>query len=105
MKEQVSGAVFETEIPGAKLIARGKVRDLYDLDDKLLLVATEGGLMARMFGMDVPAEATPRVLAELGDQRDYPAVYQVDPGSVPDADVRVFLDRLTEFGVQYKRKK
>ena len=33
--------VFRTEIPGAKLLARGKVRDLYDAGDNVILVATD----------------------------------------------------------------
>jgi phosphoribosylaminoimidazole-succinocarboxamide synthase len=33
--------VHETEFPGLKLIKRGKVRDLYDLGDALLMVATD----------------------------------------------------------------
>ena len=32
---------MQTIIPEAKLLARGKVRDVYDLDDKLLIVATD----------------------------------------------------------------
>ncbi len=34
-------AVFRTEIPGVELRARGKVRDIYDLGDSLLFVATD----------------------------------------------------------------
>jgi phosphoribosylaminoimidazole-succinocarboxamide synthase len=34
-------AVFETECKGLKLLKRGKVRDLYDLGDCLLMVATD----------------------------------------------------------------
>ena len=34
-------AVFETNLPGLKLLARGKVRDVYDLGDKLLIVSTD----------------------------------------------------------------
>jgi phosphoribosylaminoimidazole-succinocarboxamide synthase len=34
-------AVFTTEIEGVRLAARGKVRDVYDLGDTLLLVATD----------------------------------------------------------------
>lgn len=34
-------ALMQTIIPEAKLLARGKVRDVYDLDDKLLIVATD----------------------------------------------------------------
>lgn len=33
--------VIETHLPGLNLIKRGKVRDLYDLGDQLLLVATD----------------------------------------------------------------
>jgi len=36
-----STAVFQTEIPDAKLVARGKVRDIYDLGDRLLIVASD----------------------------------------------------------------
>ena len=34
-------AILQTEFPELKLMARGKVRDIYDLDDALLLVATD----------------------------------------------------------------
>jgi phosphoribosylaminoimidazole-succinocarboxamide synthase len=33
--------VYETHFPGLKLHSRGKVRELYDLDDSLLIVATD----------------------------------------------------------------
>jgi len=33
--------VTETALPGYKLLGRGKVRDIYDLGDKLLIVATD----------------------------------------------------------------
>ena len=36
-----NGALLETELPGAKLVNRGKVRDIYDLGDSLLFVATD----------------------------------------------------------------
>jgi len=34
-------AICETTIPGRQPTARGKVRDIYDLDDKLIIVATD----------------------------------------------------------------
>ena len=37
----MGNAVYETDIPGLKLLKRGKVRDLYDLGDTLLMVATD----------------------------------------------------------------
>ena len=39
--EGTSSVIRESEIPGANLVRRGKVRDLYDLDDKYLIVATD----------------------------------------------------------------
>jgi len=39
--EIMGNAVYETDIPGLKLLKRGKVRDLYDLGDTLLMVATD----------------------------------------------------------------
>jgi len=41
MSTSAGPAVFETTIAGLALRARGKVRDLYDLGDRLLLVATD----------------------------------------------------------------
>jgi phosphoribosylaminoimidazole-succinocarboxamide synthase len=34
-------AVFETNLPGLNLLARGKVRDVYDLGEKLLIVSSD----------------------------------------------------------------
>jgi len=36
-----SSVVTETNLPGYKLLGRGKVRDIYDLGDQLLIVATD----------------------------------------------------------------
>ncbi len=38
---QLDNVVLETHLPGFKLLARGKVRDIYDLGDQLLIVATD----------------------------------------------------------------
>lgn len=37
----VEKALLKTEIPGIPLLARGKVRDVYDLGERLLIVATD----------------------------------------------------------------
>lgn len=37
----MNDAVFETNFPELKLVARGKVRDIYDLGEELLMVATD----------------------------------------------------------------
>lgn len=36
-----SHAIKETDLPAVKLLGRGKVRDIYDLGDKLLIVSTD----------------------------------------------------------------
>ena len=35
------GVVLETQLPGVQLVKRGKVRDVYDLGEHLLVVATD----------------------------------------------------------------
>ncbi|MBU4341988.1 MAG: phosphoribosylaminoimidazolesuccinocarboxamide synthase [Candidatus Altiarchaeota archaeon] len=37
----IDGTILTTEIPELKLFQRGKVRDIYDLGDKLLIIATD----------------------------------------------------------------
>ena len=37
----MSATITETSLAGLNLINRGKVRDIYDLDDRLLIVATD----------------------------------------------------------------
>ncbi len=37
----MTNALVETDIPGLKLRGRGKVRDIYDLGDELLIIATD----------------------------------------------------------------
>ena len=41
MQYDANGALINTEIPGIPMISRGKVRDIYDLGDSLLFVATD----------------------------------------------------------------
>ena len=41
MKYDSNGALLETELPGLPAPHRGKVRDVYDLGDTLLFVATD----------------------------------------------------------------
>ncbi|VEN74619.1 Phosphoribosylaminoimidazole-succinocarboxamide synthase [Candidatus Desulfarcum epimagneticum] len=37
----MTDTVFETDFPNLKLVKRGKVRDIYDMGDRLLMVATD----------------------------------------------------------------
>jgi len=61
---QINGVVAETDFPGLKLRGRGKVRDIYELDDRLLIVATD-----RLSAFDVvlptPIPDKGRVLTQL----------------------------------------
>jgi len=60
----MNSVVRETQFPGLKLFARGKVRDIYDLGDRLLIVATD-----RLSAFDVilptPIPDKGRVLTQL----------------------------------------
>jgi phosphoribosylaminoimidazole-succinocarboxamide synthase len=57
-------AISQTDLPGLKLLARGKVRDIYDLGGRLLIVATD-----RLSAFDVilptPIPDKGRVLTQL----------------------------------------
>ncbi len=63
--------VFETNFPGLNLVSRGKVRDIYDLGDSLLIVATD-----RISAFDV-----------------------VMPDPIPDKGI--ILTQLSEFWLSY----
>ena len=41
MNSTTNSVILQTEIPGATLAARGKVRDVYSFDDRLVIVATD----------------------------------------------------------------
>jgi phosphoribosylaminoimidazole-succinocarboxamide synthase len=41
MTSKSNSVLLETNLPGVKLFSRGKVRDVYELGDKLLVVATD----------------------------------------------------------------
>ena len=56
--------VIKTEYKDLKLIHRGKVRDLYEVDDKLLMVATDR-ISAFDVVMDDPIPSKGKVLTEL----------------------------------------
>ena len=61
---QMSATISQTDFPGLKLRARGKVRDIYELGDRLLIVATD-----RLSAFDVvlptPIPDKGRVLTQL----------------------------------------
>ena len=64
LSSNLHSVVFETHFPSLKLKARGKVRDIYDLGDRLLLVATDR-LSAFDVVMPTPIPDKGRVLTRL----------------------------------------
>ncbi len=61
---QMNAVVWETHLSGVPLRSRGKVRDLYDLGDKLLIVATDR-LSAYDVVLPTPIPDKGRVLTQL----------------------------------------
>ena len=61
---QMSAVILQTNFPGLKLLGRGKVRDIYEVGNKLLIVATD-----RLSAFDVvfptPIPDKGRVLTQL----------------------------------------
>ena len=47
MTDTAAPTLLETRIPGLQLWRRGKVRDVYDLGDHLLIVATDADAVVR----------------------------------------------------------
>ncbi|MDY0042185.1 MAG: phosphoribosylaminoimidazolesuccinocarboxamide synthase [Desulforhabdus sp.] len=62
----MSQTLFETEFPRLKLQSRGKVRDIYDLDDSLLIVATDR-ISAFDVVMRTPIPDNGKVLTQLSE--------------------------------------
>jgi len=59
-----SEPLFETRFPGLKLVSRGKVRDIYDLGDSLLIVATDR-ISAFDVVMPTPIPDKGRILTQI----------------------------------------
>ncbi len=64
LSSNLHAVVYETNFPSLNLKARGKVRDIYDLGDRLLLVATDR-LSAFDVVMPTPIPDKGRVLTQL----------------------------------------
>ena len=60
-----SDALFESDIPGLDLVARGKVRDIYGVDDEHLLIVTTDRLSAYDVIMPNPIPEKGRVLTQI----------------------------------------
>ena len=58
-------ALFESSIPSLELIARGKVRDIYSVDDQHLLIVTTDRLSAYDVILPEPVPGKGRVLTQI----------------------------------------
>ncbi len=93
----MSAVVWETHFPGLTLVSRGKVRDIYEVDGNLLLVATD-----RLSAFDVvlptPIPDKGRVLTQLSlfwfeYLRDVVPNHVLSPGEFP-APASAFREQL-----------
>jgi phosphoribosylaminoimidazole-succinocarboxamide synthase len=66
MSESATTAVFQIDIPGRPLRLRGKVRDVYDLGDRLLFVATDR-LSAFDYVLPTPIPDKGKVLSQISE--------------------------------------
>ena len=62
-----SSALFESSIPDLPLVARGKVRDIYSVDEQHLLIVTTDRLSAYDVVMPDPIPGKGQVLTELSN--------------------------------------
>ncbi len=60
-----AGAIFESSVPGYPLIGRGKVRDIYSVDDEHLLIVTTDRLSAFDVVMPDPVPGKGEVLTQI----------------------------------------
>ena len=60
-------ALYESDIPGLKLLNRGKVRDIYDIDENHLLIVTTDRLSAFDVIMSKPIPAKGEVLTRVAN--------------------------------------
>ncbi len=60
-----AGAIFESSVPGYPLIGRGKVRDIYSIDDHHLLIVTTDRLSAFDVVMPDPVPGKGEVLTQI----------------------------------------
>jgi len=84
----MNAPLTKTEFPGLKLVHRGKVRDLYEIDDKLLMVATDR-ISAYDVVMNEPIPDKGRVLTRLS-LFWFELLKDIIPNHLITADVEAF---------------
>ena len=95
-------SLLQSDLPGLPLLFRGKVRDVYDLDERILLVATD-----RLSAFDVVLPtAIPAKGALLTQLSAYwfRATSQIIPNHLITADVAEFPSQLQQFADQLEQR-
>jgi phosphoribosylaminoimidazole-succinocarboxamide synthase len=98
MTNETVNAIHRTELEGVSLKARGKVRDIYDLGDSLLLVATD-----RLSAFDY---VLPNPIPDKGKVLNQTAAFWFDrfsgliPNQVISTDVADFPEELQKYSEQ-----
>ena len=91
-------AIMQTNMPGVKLHGRGKVRDIYDLGDHFLIVATD-----RLSAFDV---VLPTPIPDKGKVLTQMSAFWFDhfksfvPNHVVSTDVREYPANIRQFSDQ-----
>src|ERR1700690_3201269 len=90
--------VFETNFPALKLLKRGKVRDVYDLGEHLLIVATD-----RLSAFDVvlpqPIPHKGQVLTQISNYW-FRLLEGIFPNHLVETDVRQFPQECRQYANQ-----
>src|SRR5512137_1126497 len=102
--------IYETHLPGLKLLSSGKVRDIYDLGDSLLIVATDR-ISAFDVVMPTPIPDKGKILTQLSvfwlhflsDVVDHHLI-STDPKAYPAA-CQSFASQLSGRSMRVKKAK
>ena len=88
-------SLWQTNMPDIKLYARGKVRDVYDLDDKLLIVATDR-LSAYDLVLPDPIPGKGKILTRMS-LFWFQYLHEVVPNHFISADVESYPESLQKY--------
>lgn len=97
-RSTMNTVIRETSLEGLDLWRRGKVRDVYDLGDSLLIVATDR-ISAFDVVMDDPIPGKGQMLTQISKYW-FEVMSDIIPNHVISFDIKDFPDRLRPFAAQ-----
>jgi phosphoribosylaminoimidazole-succinocarboxamide synthase len=97
-RSTMNTVIRETNLEGLDLWRRGKVRDVYDLGDSLLIVATDR-ISAFDVVMDDPIPGKGQMLTQISKYW-FEVMSDIIPNHVISFDIKDFPDRLKPFATQ-----